>query len=302
VKIVAILGVKDEIELIPRAISHLRAMGVDLIIACDDDSRDGTAEYLQSCRSKGDLEIVSLTEWGPTTPAEWSGHYLELVRRSGGDWVIFLDADEFWIPAKGTLRDYIRSVDSDVISAARFNVVLGRDGARLPSSLMTSLPELLLFVEPIPDFASYLARNPLASWIQGVPIPKVMARCSRVGRVAVGGHDVEANDQIALKKRRPTDLLIAHVPFTTRERFARKVENIRLAVGRDPDMFRGQMGWHWRRWLALADEGRLDMEFDRTSFDDSAIEKLRASGIIRTAQEVFENPGVTLKPHPVPPS
>ena len=45
--IAAALGVKDEIELIERCIIHLQNIGIDLILACDVSSTDGTREVLE---------------------------------------------------------------------------------------------------------------------------------------------------------------------------------------------------------------------------------------------------------------
>ena len=46
-------------------------------------------------------------------------------------------------------------------------------------------------------------------------------------------------------------------------------------------------GWHWRRWLALAEQGRFDEEFDRNVFSEETISTLRANGVIRSVAEVF---------------
>lgn len=50
-KIAAYVGIFDEAELIRSVIDHLRSIGIDLIIAFDSYSTDGTAEILKSYRS-----------------------------------------------------------------------------------------------------------------------------------------------------------------------------------------------------------------------------------------------------------
>ena len=47
-RIAAILGVKDEVELIEGTIAHLRAIGVELIVVWDVNSTDGTQDILRS--------------------------------------------------------------------------------------------------------------------------------------------------------------------------------------------------------------------------------------------------------------
>jgi len=93
------LGVKDEIDLVEKTIAHLRAIGVDLIIAVDSYSTDGTADVLEAYRSD-DFWFIQMSDLEPDGPDKaWLRKNLELVQKADADWVIFLDADEYWIPA-----------------------------------------------------------------------------------------------------------------------------------------------------------------------------------------------------------
>jgi hypothetical protein len=89
--------------------------------------------------------------------------------------------------------------------------------------------------------------------------------------------------------------LIAHLPLTTLPRFARKVDNIRRFfaahdAARDSFSVQGTTP-HWRRWLAMADNGLLGREFERSVFTPSTIAELRAKGVIRSAAEIFRETG-----------
>ena len=63
-RIAAYVGICDEAELIRSAINHLRSIGIDLIIAFDSYSTDGTAEILESYRSD-DLQIFKIANDEP---------------------------------------------------------------------------------------------------------------------------------------------------------------------------------------------------------------------------------------------
>ena len=147
--------------------------------------------------------------------------------------------------------------------------------------------ELSLIVEPIPQFRTYLQENPNAPWIRGVPVAKIIARPERIVAVTDGAHSIWPINGVPLRSLKSNDLLIAHLPFTTRARFARKIDNIRKVFQIHDKYMGDDLGWHWRRWLALADQGRLDEEFDRNVFSIDTISTLRASGVIRIVDEVF---------------
>jgi hypothetical protein len=285
-RIVASVGVKDEAELIERTIAHLRAIGVDLIIVCDKYSTDGTAELLQSYSSADDLWFFQMSD--QETYERFVGTTLEWVNRSEADWVIFLDADEFPIAASGSLKDCAALEQADVVQVDRFNIPLGIDGPLMPADLVPSHYEQLLLVAGfIPDFWNHLEKNPQTSWMRSRVAPRVLARPERIKGLVLGAHDIVPTDQAPLRRSTPSDLLVAHLPFTTPARFARKVANIRSVLTTHDELFGEDAALHWRRWAALPDRGSLDEEFDRMIFDASTIAELREQGAIRSAADLF---------------
>ena len=87
---------------------HLNA-GVDFVIAIDNGSDDGTTEILESYARDGHVELIR--DDGELDQAEW---VTGLARRAatdfGADWVINSDADEFYWPRGGTLKDVLSAV------------------------------------------------------------------------------------------------------------------------------------------------------------------------------------------------
>jgi glycosyltransferase involved in cell wall biosynthesis len=291
-RIVAYLGVKDEVELIERTIEHLRAIGADLIIAVDSRSTDGTAEILQSYESKDNFWLFQMDDLGRGQHPEqmWLRRNTEIIKRAEADWVILLDADEYWLPVSGSLKDCSALCTSDILSVDRFNVPLQPSGAMMPDELIRSrYSEIFLFAKPISNLRRELQENPHTAWVQGVPGPKVMARAKQIAGWTVGMHDAIPADGIQPVRSKPSDLIIAHLPFTTFSRFARKVENIRHVFAKFDSYFPGEMGWHWRRWVTLADEGKLREEFEKQVFSEDAVADLRRQRIVRSAAELFED-------------
>jgi glycosyltransferase involved in cell wall biosynthesis len=290
VKIGANLSVIDEVELIEQAIHHLRAIGVDLIIACDLGSSDGTYEIMERYRSDDDFWLFRLTEESDQYDSDWIRANVALAKSAGMDWVLFLDADEFWIPRDGSLKA-LPLTEFDLLSVDRFNVPLGENGPMMPSPLVPERYEdLLVIAKPVEDPQAHLARNPGDAWIRMWQDPKVMFRPERIISLAVGAHDAFACDLTPLRRTRPSDLVIIHLPFTTQKRFARKIDNIRRAVG-DHDYYDyddDAPAWHWRRWVAMAQQGRIDEEFEASTFSESVIADYRTEGTIRSVAELFQ--------------
>jgi len=290
-RFVAILGVKDEVELLPRVISHLFKIGVDRVIARDNSSTDGSAEYLQSLAGER-LVLETLAEAEVGSDEVWAAREAQLARESGADWVIFLDADEFWLPASGSLRACTQFADEsiDVLRVPRYNVPLVAGEPCIPESLHPgSYANLELVARaPADDFRSYLEQHPGAAWITGVPVPKVAARPHRIGALHPGHHRIDPPEGVALKRAAADALVIAHLPFTTVKRFQRKVHNIRDLLGAHDGIFPGHGAWHWKRWAAMQGDEALVEEFARQSLSAAELQDMRASGTIRSAAHLLE--------------
>ena len=288
VTIAAMLGVKDEIELIGVSIAHLRSIGVDLIIAADAGSTDGTKEALDALAGRQDVCVMHV---GPS-PEERRAKQLAMARTMNADWVLSVDADEFWLPASGSLKD-CRSLDeSDVVVVNRFNVPPTRRGPFERGDLAPANYEnIFLCVRKIPAFMMTIETHPDVPWLVGADImPKVLARTRAIRAVGAGGHSVESATGESLRQATPNDLVIAHVPFSTFDRFERKVLNILERMRVHPEFFAGNAALHWQSWAALFRAGRLRQEFERQMLGDEHVARLIESGAITTAAALFAQP------------
>jgi hypothetical protein len=118
-KLVMTLLVRDEADVVDAQIAfHLHA-GVDFVIATDNRSSDGTTEILERYQRAGVLHL--LHERGDDMRQdEWVTRMARLAATDfRADWVINSDADEFWWPRGGSLKDVLSAIP------ARFGVVRG---------------------------------------------------------------------------------------------------------------------------------------------------------------------------------
>lgn len=127
--IVLTLMVRDEADIIAAMIEHHLAQGVDLIIATDNASQDGTREILAQYAELGVLELHD----DPRLTKQQSEVVTGMARRAftehGADWVINADADEFWFASTPgrTLAEALAAVP-DAVRSFRVPVqnLLGR--------------------------------------------------------------------------------------------------------------------------------------------------------------------------------
>ena len=102
-KLVMTVMVRDEIDVIAAMVEHHLAQGVDLIIATDNGSVDGTAEVLQRYADLGVLELHHDPVFRKQQHAVVTGMARRASTEHGADWVLNADADEFWVPVDKAL-------------------------------------------------------------------------------------------------------------------------------------------------------------------------------------------------------
>jgi hypothetical protein len=113
------LLVRDEADIVDAQLAfHLHA-GVDFVVATDHRSRDGTTEILEKYERAGLLHLIR-EDADEVPQGEWVTRMARLAATDfGADWVINSDADEFWWPRGGSLKDVLATVPD------RFGVVRG---------------------------------------------------------------------------------------------------------------------------------------------------------------------------------
>jgi Glycosyl transferase family 2 len=110
-KVVMTLLLRDEEDIIDSMLAfHLNA-GVDFVIAMDNNSVDGTTEILESYERGGQLHLIRQPELDHFEQGEWVTQMARMAAIDfGADWIINADADEFWWPRGGTLKDVFAAV------------------------------------------------------------------------------------------------------------------------------------------------------------------------------------------------
>jgi hypothetical protein len=109
-RIVMTLMVRDEIDLIDLQIAFHLAAGVDFVVVTDHESVDGTTEILEEYARQGVLHRIPVSS-PVKRQSEWVTRMARMAAiEFGADWVINSDADEFWWPWGGDLKDRLAEI------------------------------------------------------------------------------------------------------------------------------------------------------------------------------------------------
>ena len=104
------LVVRDEEDILAANLDYHLAQGVDVILVIDHGSVDSTPAILTEYASTGRVRSFR-DEARPHLQAARVNRLLKIAAEEHqADWVIHCDADEFWMPAAGSLRDVFGAI------------------------------------------------------------------------------------------------------------------------------------------------------------------------------------------------
>lgn len=288
-RLAAQIGVKDEAGLIDACIAHLRAQGVGRIWIQDMGSTDGTLEAL---RADGGADLVVIENRVTATDADLEAAMLGAVRDAadwGADWLLMLDADEFVLAPGGDLAGVLSRVAEPLVLMPRYNVALGPEGLTMPLPPGAADPrDILVYAQAEKWYRKKLEADPALAWLRFVPLPKAAVRPGALGGVVHGMHDARGPDGDPLARAEDVPLVVAHVPLSDYDRFARKVANIAEVFHIHAADTPGHFGWHWKRWVASAEAGTLKAEYAASCLDERQIATLREEGVLRSVAELLD--------------
>jgi len=262
-KLVLTVLARDEADVLDAQIAfHLNA-GVDFVIATDNSSQDGTTEILESYARSGCLRLIHEPAEG-LRQGEWVTRMARLAATEhGADWVINSDADEFWWPRRGSLKDALAAVPArfGIVQAFWRSFVPRPDDGSLFAERMTFR---LSAHAPINDPRSFYR-----------PVIKVAHRADPDVQVGRGNHDLIDSPLRALLSWYPIEVL--HFPLRSRAQWRRKVELQGDAFTKHIE--RAGTGYHLTSYAALQGGG-IDERHDAMVVDDDAVARGLADGTL----------------------
>jgi hypothetical protein len=262
-KVVMTLLVRDEDDILRENLEFHLAAGIDEIILMDNRSVDGTAEIAREFARAGCLHYLFQPE-DDYSQGRW---VTQMARRAidelGADWVIHGDADEFWWPHAGSIKDALASVGARfaVASVERTNFV-----ARVENG------------EPFwrrMDVRRAVSLNSL-----GQPLPsKVAHRALSELVVQQGNHHVCVRGRLAPSER--AAMTILHFPVRSRSQFFNKIAKGGAAYERNTELDR-HVGETWRALYRSYLNGTLHEAYEKELLsEDQVASGLAAGALVR---------------------
>jgi hypothetical protein len=262
-KLVLTVLARDEADVIDAQIAfHLNA-GADFVIATDNASQDGTTEIFESYEREGCLHLIREPDEG-LRQGEWVTRMARLAaQKFGADWVINSDADEFWWPRGGSLKEVLEAVPEryGIVQAFwRSFVPRPDDGAFFADRMTARLSQQA----PINDPTSVYR-----------PVVKVAHRADPDVVVGRGNHALVDSRLVPFTTWYPLEVL--HFPLRSRAQWARKVELQGEAFTKHIE--RAGTGYHLKGYDALQ-SGRIEEQHASLVVDDEALRRGLADGTL----------------------
>jgi hypothetical protein len=289
--------VRDEASLIRHHLAFHRHMGVDGFVITDNGSVDGTREILAALARDYPIALIDEPEH-VMAQDHWVNRMAEVAERQlGADWVINSDADEFWVPSRGSLKEHLPSSIGGLL-CRRFNLLPDRDALADPG--YEFYRNVFKVVRPRDDPGNRFPRH--ATLNTEFPFsllriqPKVLCRLSGRKWIGYGNHTVKHRAPVVSAQ----DVEVYHYPIRTFPEFERKVINHGTSLANNPRIPL-HSGWHVRRWYELYRRGWLREEYDRLVPSSDCVRRWMRDGVVaedRSIRDLFESEAFDVGPGP----
>lgn len=258
-KLVMTLLARNEADVVDAQLAYHLHAGVDFVIATDNASSDGTTEILERYERAGCLRLFR-EEADDMRQAEWVTRMARLAATEhGADWVLHADADEFWWPRGGSLKDVLATVPE------RYGVLRGCWRHFLPR------PDDGFFFAERMTVRLATPAHPGAKETVFHAHQKVAHRAHPEVEIEAGNHNAHASGLEPLRAWHPLEVM--HFSFRSPAQMASKAQGGGWL--RNPAYEPAQ------HQILLDDavrEGRVEAYYDTFALDDDALARGLADG------------------------
>lgn len=251
-KLIMVLLVKNEEDIIRENIEFHKEMGVDGFIVTDNNSSDKTKDILKEYVSRGWILDLIDEPSDSYNQKEWCHRMILLAKNKyKADWIISADADEFWFDVSGNLKNSIKNDLNSLIYVPMYNVK--DENKRWQDNVNVIVDGF--DKNTIDKLVSDGKLSPFNQY--GKQIPKVVIRASDYIHIHMGNHSA---DTLGLNSQNVSETIkIYHFSSRGKVHFYNKMVGGGMAVSRNKNESENTAA-HWRYYLKKYYDGTFDLD------------------------------------------
>jgi hypothetical protein len=257
--------IRNEADIIRLNLMYHLALGIDRMLVVDNGSIDGTDEVLRQL-SRQHAAIRWSRDEGPFLPSRVMTRLAREAFEEGADWVVPVDADEFWHAPGGDLRRVLEDADAGVLRAQAVNFIQRRSQRESsPDALIHMTRRAASPVGP-PSHAQSLVEARQIAFVEKAYPQKCVCRPTADVKIETGHHSISGADG---PRTRTEKIVCLHAPMRSLAALVERATSASRAsaAGRNPNQGRNR-----RRLAALQDEKAIDAEWAANSYEDGFLE------------------------------
>jgi len=258
-RVAALMVIRNEVDIVATTVRYHRDAGITDFFVLDNGSSDGTDRVLAGLAA----EVPGL-RWtkddGPFAQSDMTTELARQARSAGADWVVTVDADEFWSPGPRGFGAALAGHDEVGLEVQLQNFIQVRDVVALSEG---NLATMTVRAHPSRILGEGVREAVSAGVIAYAEMdypPKWIARADPDLVIGKGAHTFSGLEG---PRAAAASITCLHAPLRARDVFSLKAEQGRRSADLDPDP---ETSWHLKRWAALEAEGRLETDWAANSY------------------------------------
>ena len=264
-RVFSISMIRNEVDIVRLNVLYHLSLGIDRMLVVDNGSTDGTGEVLQQL-GKHEPRIRWTYDPGSYRQTEIMTKLAREAYREGADWVVQIDADEFWYAPAEDFKKVLETSEAGVLRAQVVNFIQRRRQRKsAPEALLHMTMRAAEPVEP-PSHAQDLVEKRKIGFVEKAYPRKCISRPTSEITIEAGNHKVSG---VSGTGERTDRIFCFHAPVRSlaslEERF--RTANRPAEAGRKPGQGR------YRHMLSsFENDSAIEQEWAANSYKDDHLD------------------------------
>ena len=257
--------IRNEADLVRLNVLYHLSLGVDRILVVDNGSTDGTEGLLKQLSEK-DHRVRWSHDDGPFLPSWVMTGLARQAFGEGADWVLPVDADEFWHAPGGDFRRVLETSGAGVLQARTVNFIQHREQEKSEAGALLYMTRRAESPVGPHGHAQDLVESGEIAFVEKAYPTKCLARASEEIYIETGHHRIDGADG---PTERTDEIVCLHAPIRSRDALAERIRSSARAA--EAGRKSGQ-GRNRRRLAELNNEAAIEREWAANSYEDDHLD------------------------------